>query len=90
MIGLNDIRRRIVESPTAIRDILLTKQEHQVFRWVRHHANCLSSEIAYEFGLSAQHACMVMDKLYRKGYVDRSQVPQESGGYEYEYLSQID
>ena len=90
MIGLNDIRRRIADSPTVIRDILLTRQEHQIFRWLRRNQPALSSAIADEFGLSAQHAYIVMDKLYRKGYVDRMQQPQESGGYEYEYTSQID
>jgi len=91
VIPLNDIRRAILESPDTIRMLMLTAQQLSVFRFVREQRLPVrSSKIANKFGLSPSHACMVMDALHQRGYVDRLSRPQESGGYEYEYLSQID
>ena len=91
MIPMNDIRRDIADRTFEIRDIMLTAQQSEVLRFVRKDGESVrSSAVAKRFNLSAQHSCMVMDKLYRKGYVDRKSQPQESGGYEYEYISAID
>ena len=91
MISLNDIRREIADRRVEIRDIMLTSQQVKVFRFLRRYAEPVrSSGVAKRFNFSAQHACMVMDGLYQKGYVDRKQQPQESGGFEYEYVSAID
>ena len=91
MIPLNDIRQAILESPDSIRMLMLTAQQLSVFRFVRkQRLPVRSSKITKKFGLSPSHTCNVMDALYRKGYVDRLSRAQESGGYGYEYMSQID
>lgn len=91
MIRLNDIRRAIAERPFEIREILLTAQQSQVLRFVRQRKKTTrSSDIVKRFDLSPSHACMVMDGLYRKGYVRKQSQPQDTGGYEYEFVSAID
>jgi len=91
MISLNDIRREIADRTEDVRDIMLSTQQAKVIRFVRRRNDpTRSRDVCKRFDLSAQHACMVMDNLYRKGYLCRTQQPQESGGYEYEYTWEID
>lgn len=91
LAALNDIRQYIATHREVVKMIMLTPQQSQVFSYVRkQRLPVCSNKITKKFGLSAQHTCMIMEALHRKGYVDRISQPQESGGYEYEYSSQID
>lgn len=44
-----------------------------------------SGKIATTFAISVQSASARLEKLYRKGYLTRKSVQQDSGGYEWEY-----
>ena len=91
MTGLNDIRHAIAKNREAVKMVMLTPRESQVFGFVRKQREAVrSSQITRRFKLSAQHTCMIMEALTRKGYVARTAEIQDSGGLEYEYLSIID
>lgn len=87
----NYLRVAIADDPDLARDLLLSPQQAEVLLAIRHskRSSWSSRLVCKRFGFSAQHACMVLDKLYRKGYLCRTSQPQESGGYEYEYTWEL-
>ena len=87
---LNEIRREIARRPDKVREILLSPQQAQVLRYARKRPKpTYSRDLVQRFDFTPQHACMVLERLYRKGYLTRGSDPQESGGYEYAYVSAI-
>jgi DNA-binding MarR family transcriptional regulator len=91
MTTLFDIRRMIAHRASDIRELMLTPQQVEVLTFIRRWRKpTRSRDISRRFDMSAQHACMVLDAIYRKGYLQRTSEPQDSGGYEYEYVWTLD
>lgn len=77
----------MVETPNFIREKLLSDRELELFNDVKFQEEdgMTSSFLSLHWSVSVQHASTVLKKLYKKGYLKRTNQSAESGGDEYVY-----
>lgn len=68
-----------------IKKLLISDQGKQIFDFVKKQTSATSAEVGREFGLSVQHASIVLNRLWCQGYLSRKQSAHESGGQVYVY-----
>ena len=68
-----------------IRKLLLSDRSRNILRWIIEKREASTSQVAYEFNISVQHASGMLRKMYKQLYLRRYELPQESGGYEWVY-----
>lgn len=88
MLTDNDIRLAILNENTRdrIRDLLISTGDLTLMEHIESGYNT-SSKIAVMLDVTVQSISVRLSMLYRKKYVSRKYVPQESGGYEFEYTN---
>jgi predicted transcriptional regulator len=70
-------------------DMKLSEQALNVYLVLRVRDNETASSVSKRFGISIPHANRILQQLVKKHYVTRTKSPQESGGYEFIYQTEI-
>ena len=82
-----NLMKLFMHNPELYRELCLSPFQTRIIFYIIKHGPTLSKDVAYKFGLSIQHSSTTLTKLYKKGYLYRSNVGDETGGKEYEYIS---
>ena len=69
-----------------IKSLLISDQGRKGYRLILKDKELSSSEFSLSENISAQHASIVLAKIYRQGYVDRFQRTALTGGFEWVYI----
>lgn len=71
----------------SVRNLMVTEHQTCVLNevWRKSIAGMNSSELAEIMGISIFSSSVVLTKLFRKGYLTRSEYVQPSGGIQYKY-----
>lgn len=70
-----------------IKKLLISEQGKKVWRFVMDERKATTADVSRELRLSIPHASGILNKLFRQGYLDRFEQPQESGGKEWVYYT---
>jgi len=79
------IRRLMVDLPSAVRDIYLTKHQIKLFDEVQNNGGLYARNLAKSRGCSIQNASGQLARLFEKEYLDRQERISTTGGIEYFY-----
>jgi predicted transcriptional regulator len=69
-----------------IKNLLLTDHAISVVKWVDSEREATSDQVAKKFNISIQSASQLLTKLYKKCYLRREEIKQDSGGCQYNYF----
>ena len=79
----------ILKNPSLASWMILTKRQLTVYEYCLRKKEILSRDVTKFFKISIQNSNAVLCSLYKKGYLSRYKVAQESGGYEWLYETKI-
>jgi len=79
------IRRLMVDLPSAVRDIYLTKHQIKLFDEIQVNRGLCARDLAKSRGWSIQNASGQLARLYEKEYLKRDERVNPTGGIEYFY-----
>lgn len=79
--------RLLLVNPVArkrIKELMITSGDDDLMMYISI-GDKTSGKLAISLGAPVQSVSARLERLYRKGYLTRNSVKQESGGYEWEY-----
>lgn len=69
-----------------LKDISISKRQYELIEYLKGR-KVTSRDIADKYNIIVQNASQQLTNLYRKGYLVREEVNDETGGYVYEYTA---
>lgn len=85
MSELKELQRLAVKHPDIVAAMAIRGPAIELFKWIKKRGATTSRDVSEKYGTSIQSAWSRLDKLYYRGYLKRTEVQQESGGFEYVY-----
>ena len=88
-INNNELRGLMVQCPTAIRNVLLTEHQVALYDKIKDHGNAgmTTHELVGIQGISPENASAKLRRMFRLGYLNRTEALQPSGGTEFIYTA---
>ena len=74
-----------LDCPGAYHKVALSDQERDVLADMRDGSKWVARQVAECHKVSRPHASIILNKLHKKGYLNREDIGSETGGREYEY-----
>lgn len=81
----NELMKWAIEAPETYKKLQLTERQRKIVLLISDGDFWNSEKIADAFGISIQSASVQLNSLVRKGYLDRENVGDPSGGKMYQY-----
>ena len=85
--GWDEIMNEIVRLRKKVIDFELTPLNKRILEHIRINEAYTSYDLSEWHGNSVQSASIMLKRLFDRGYLNREQVLQETGGYEFAYSS---
>ena len=82
---INYVRRFMLNNIHEVKRILPTEQQIKIIKLTSE--TLTAPELAKKIGITIPHASMQLAKLWRRGWLERSDIGNETGGTMYIYTS---
>ena len=84
----DDIRQIILSNHVGVKELCLTSHQVYVLSLIKLGHNTTRA-LTKKLGASVQSVSATLDRIYKKGYLNRVEAVQESGGIEWIYSSRF-
>lgn len=86
MITKIQVMKFIYNNYQLTKDLSLSKRQVELISHLKHR-QATSRDIANRYCICVQNASQQLNNLYRKGYLERLEIEDKTGGYMFEYTS---
>lgn len=86
---MDDIRKLMLTRLSDIKDVMLSPRAVEIVMWLQGSEKS-SANLAEKYNISVQNASQQLNNLYKKGYLNRTEQIEPTGGTIYFYRSKYE